>query len=281
MPTLPSRVGPSPFTLGAGVTEHCRATGPREFAKRADVIADVADDLLAWGGRSRGVAGAGLDHAAPFYRPATGVLRCGLGAVITGFLAFKRIQRLGMRAVRERIIEHYSRSWGAPLVDQRLVRGPAAEQIPYLSVLAFKPRQGRKLWTYATCGMSATESTPGIELHLFSPRDCLIHVETLTAIAHYHATGRSIRLGDTVNIGRPWMSKSLCDFGLISRPYLDGPKIENCATADGSAVAQCLWLIPITLAEREFKIQHGLDSLERTFEAANFNCADPLRTSVV
>jgi hypothetical protein len=129
--------------------------------------------------------------------------------------------------------------------------------------------------------MSATESAPRIELHLFSPRDCLIHVETLTAIAHYHATGKSIRLGDIVNVGRPWMSKSSCDFGLISRPYLDGPKIENCVTGDGSAVAQCLWLIPITRAEREFKIQHGLESLERKFEAANSNYADPLRTSVI
>jgi len=123
--------------------------------------------------------------------------------------------------------------------------------------------------------MSATESRTRVELHLFSQNDCLAHVETLTVIAHYHATGATIKLGDTVNFGRPWIEGSLCQYGLISRPYLDGPRLEQ------SPVAQFLWLIPITAEERELNIRCGLESLESKFEAANFNYADPLRKSVV
>jgi hypothetical protein len=116
---------------------------------------------------------------------------------------------------------------------------------------------------------------------MFSPIASLRHVETLTAIAHYHATGRNVGLGDTVNIGRPWLNRSSCEYGLVSHPYLDGPEIEVCAAADSQLVTQCLWLIPITLAEREFKAKFGLELLEGRFQALNFNYADPLRTSVV
>jgi hypothetical protein len=39
----------------------------------------------------------------------------------------------------------------------------------------------------------------------------------------------------------------------------------------------CLWRVPITKAERQFKIDHGLKALERRLEAATFNYLDSLR----
>jgi hypothetical protein len=61
----------------------------------------------------------------------------------------------------------------------------------------------------------------------------------------------------------------------------DGPSLEK-FTAEGASVAvRCLWLIPITGAERDFQRANGLESLERKFEAANLNYVDPLRLSVV
>jgi hypothetical protein len=184
------------------------------------------------------------------------------------------------QSIRTSIIEHYSASWGEPFVDSVLMRGPARERMPCFSVLSFSPRQGRRLWTYATCGMSAGLADHRVEIHIFSPIASLRHVEALTAIAYYHATERRIGLGDTVNIGRPWLAKSLCEYGLISRPYLDGPKIENCDSAHDEPQTQCLWLIPITLKERDFKIHSGLESLERKFQSSNFKYADPSRESV-
>lgn len=184
-------------------------------------------------------------------------------------------RRTRCESLRAQVIEHYSKSWAPPYADHRLMHGRGLADIPCFSVLAFSPRKGRSLWTYASCGMSATQSATRVELHLFAQKDSLVHVETLTVIAHYHATGASIKLGDTVNFGRPWIEGSLCQYGLISRPYLDGPRLER------SPAAQFLWLVPITAEERELKIRSGLESLESKFEAANFNYADPLRKSVV
>jgi hypothetical protein len=183
--------------------------------------------------------------------------------------------------IRGSLIEHYSRSWGGPLVDSVLMRGPGREKMPCLSVLSFPPRQNRKLWTYATCGLSAHTPDNRLELHLFSPIASLRHVETLTAVAYYHVNECRIGLGHTVNIGQPWLARSQCEYGLISRPYLDGPKIEDFKTSDLDMDAQCLWLIPITLAERDLRAQAGLEVLERKFQSSNFNYANPLRESVV
>jgi hypothetical protein len=183
------------------------------------------------------------------------------------------------QALRSAVIEHYASAWERPWFDQTQMRGPGAQQMRGFSVLAFGPRPSRQLWTYATCGMSCGESDPQIELHLLSPTNNLVHVETLTAIAHYHLTGNHIKTGDTVNFGRPWLGKSLCEFGLISLPYLDGPKVEICNRSQSTI--HCLWLIPITREERDFKIQFGLEALEQKFQATDFNYADPRRQSVV
>jgi hypothetical protein len=129
--------------------------------------------------------------------------------------------------------------------------------------------------------MSQPSDDAPIELHLFSETQTRDHVELLTVIAHYSRTGSHIGLGDTVNFGRPWLNDSSCCFGLISLPYLDGPKIERFAVPEIGKSVQCLWLVPITESEREFKKIHGIDAIEQQFEQAQVNYLDPHRRSVV
>ena len=137
------------------------------------------------------------------------------------------------------------------------------------------------MWTYATCGMSQPTDSNPVELHLFSPTRTDAHVELLTSIAHYHVHGQIIGLGHTVNFGRPWIPGSNCDYGLISRPYLDGPALEEFRSSAFENLVQCLWLLPITKAERDYKRVHGLEALEQKFEKLRVNYVDPKRPSIV
>lgn len=135
------------------------------------------------------------------------------------------------------------------------------------------------MWTYATVEMSQAEDESPIELHMFSPRRSDEVVELLVAAAHFHRTGTPLGLWHTVNFGRPWIDESLCDHGLVSLPYLDGPALEDLNT--DTCRAKFYWLIPVTLAEVRYKAMHGVAALEERFEEAGFNYVDPLRSSVV
>lgn len=135
------------------------------------------------------------------------------------------------------------------------------------------------MWTYATSGMSAVSDENPLELHLFAPREDDQLVELLTAVCHFHRHESFLHLGDTVNFGRPWLDDSLCEFGLISLPYLDGPTLEW--MEKDTFKVQFLWLIPITKAEREYKKRFGLEALEAKLEAASFDYLNPARPSAV
>jgi hypothetical protein len=177
------------------------------------------------------------------------------------------------------ITKHYEGCWSTTgeLVKWRL--GPVEQLPPNFGVLVFKPGLHRKMWTYATCGMSQQSDAVPLELHLFSPIQAEAHVELLTVIAHFHATGACLDVGHTVNFGRPWLPQSKCDHGLISLPYLDGPKLEWLALPERRI--RFLWLVPITVDELRFKKTHGLEALENRFEERQFNYLDPARSSVV
>jgi hypothetical protein len=99
--------------------------------------------------------------------------------------------------------------------------------------------------------------------------------------AYYHAgqTPQRLDVGHTVPIGEPWLPGSTCDHLLVSLPYIFGSDFEMCRWRNGHA--RVLWLLPITSAEREFKIEHGLDALEERFEAESVDYTNPLRGSVV
>jgi hypothetical protein len=127
--------------------------------------------------------------------------------------------------------------------------------------------------------MSQPEDKKRLELHMFSAELHDDIAELLVATAHYHRTGASLGLGHTVNFGRPWLPGSLCDHGLISLPYLDGPNLEF--LEESGSETRFLWLIPVTKAEVEFARTDGLEALESRFQKLRFNYLDPKRQSVV
>ena len=180
----------------------------------------------------------------------------------------------------DKIRSHYVRAWSNEPVEKQWDRGPSADLPPGFSILEFSPSKSRAAWTYATCCMSQPGEVDAVELHLFSPEQSDTHVELLTAIAHFHRTGSPLGLGHTVNFGRPWLDGSRCEYGLISLPYLDGPMLEE-LRIEQRATVRCLWLIPITRQERDFKIANGIEALEQQFEEAKFNYLDPGRISVL
>lgn len=149
---------------------------------------------------------------------------------------------------------------------------------PDFHILEFPPHGKRKVWTYATCGMAEKTKSIAIELHLHAKEQDATHVETLTAIAHYHLTCNPINLHHTVNIGRPWLSESHCSYGYVSLPYLNGPQLEL-GTYESMKI-RFLWLIPITPEEVEYKKRFGAEALEQLFESGKFDYLDPSRVSV-
>ncbi|WNJ21534.1 suppressor of fused domain protein [Pontibacter sp. G13] len=146
-------------------------------------------------------------------------------------------------------------------------------------VLEFSPNSTRDMWTYATCGMASLNDEKPIELHLFSSKQDRSIVELLAAVSYYHLSEVNFNLWDTMNFGRPWQDKSICLHGLISLPYLDGPKIENLMIA-GKCI-KSYWLIPISESEVKFKARFGVEALEELFDTRDFNYLDASRKSVV
>ena len=176
------------------------------------------------------------------------------------------------------LAKHYEHVWSVDDLDVGFVGGPTHALPDGFKILEFKPHRDRAMWTYATCGMSSENDVFPVELHMFSPKKSGEPVEVLVATAHFHRTGSALCLGHTVNFGKPWIEQSPCDHGLISLPYLDGPSLENLEVRN--ATVKCLWLIPITKSEVEFKKKHGLDALENRFDEMQFNYLDSMRNPV-
>ncbi|GGN62246.1 hypothetical protein GCM10010112_20180 [Actinoplanes lobatus] len=179
------------------------------------------------------------------------------------------------RSVRE----HYAGLFtGSPIAVLGPAPGPVRELVPGLRILSWTPSQGGRI--YATVGLWDATQRDGhaLEFLLHAPEaDDEPHVELLTMVAYYHASGGDYRLGHghTVRIGRGWLPGSACDHLLVSLPYPWGPELEACTVPGGHA--RVLWLLPITRAEKELALRDGLEALEDRFEAAGIVPTDPLR----
>jgi len=179
----------------------------------------------------------------------------------------------------QQIETHYRELWGIPEARLALGMGPVRELPPGFEILMFRRESGPRV--YATCCMSEPTDAEGLELHLLvrdedGERATVSILETLTAVAHFHRTGSSLGLGHTVNFGRSFLPGSTCTHGLVSLPYLDGPRLERLERPR----VRFLWLIPVTQQEVDFKKRNGLDALEERLEAARFDYLDPQRASI-
>jgi hypothetical protein len=177
------------------------------------------------------------------------------------------------------LFRHYVLAWGNPAYEARWLKGRAQELPAAFRVLVFEPSQARTSWIYTTCGMSSSSVEVPVELHLRSPTEYSGHIELLTVLAHYHGSGHPLTLHSTVNFGRPWLPKSEMTYGLISRPYPEGPSLEECAAAAG--MIGCYWVLPITKSERDYKKQYGIEALEALFDNVHIDYLNPLRKSAI
>jgi hypothetical protein len=180
---------------------------------------------------------------------------------------------------RGKIVAHYKKQWGPDGGLYALDKGRIHELPTDFLVLKYPPHGKRRVWTYATVCMSQADDLHPLELHMFSPRESEDVAELLAMTTHYDRTGAKLGLGHSVNFGRPWLDRSVCQNGLISLPYLDGPSLENLKTEHSTV--KFYWLVPINAAEVHYKQLLGLEALERRFEFSRLDYADPARRSAV
>lgn len=179
------------------------------------------------------------------------------------------------------ILNHYNQIWNNIPNILLFQKGPFEALHKDFRILEYPPTNDRNMWTYATCGMSmGFKNCKNIELHIFSPIKSPEIVELLTSVAYYHTQSFSLDLNHTINFGKSWQKNSLCKYGFISLPYLDGPPLENYFLSDKTSV-HFYWIIPITEKEREYKIELGTEKLDSLFDISELDYLNIDRESLV
>ena len=177
-------------------------------------------------------------------------------------------------------IEEHVRSYfgGHEIGSISWLPGPAALQFPRLHVLAVEPGPRTRLWSYVSEGAFETNDDPKLEFVVLADRPDTSLVELLTMAAYYHHT-EGLDVGHTLPIGRPWLAGATCDHLLVSLPYPFGPDLE--VVLGGSGHRRVLWLLPVTQAERDYKVREGVEALEQLFDSHAIAYWDSRRPSVV
>ena len=165
---------------------------------------------------------------------------------------------------------------GHSCTECRWTVGPVRE--PRLRVAEFAPGPKTGLWVYATLGAWEVRNDPRLEFLILAPERDDRHVELLFMATWYHRC-HGLGTGHTVPIGEPSLHGSTCAFLLLSRPYPFGPQLEVCNFTDWHLHVS--WLLPISAAEREFKMREGVEALEQRFDACGLEYWVPDRASVV
>ena len=164
-------------------------------------------------------------------------------------------------------IDHHVRGFfdGHEITEHVWPLGPTVRILPRFRVLRVAPGPKINLWTYISIGAWEVKrgESGGLEFIILAAEENARHVELLAMTAYYHSN-HGLGPGHTLPIGEPWLEGSLCEHLLVSLPYPFGEQLELCPV-NGSHV-HLLWLLPITLAEREFKMQNGLEALEELFD---------------
>ncbi len=156
--------------------------------------------------------------------------------------------------------------------------GPAPIELPHLRVAEFSPGPKSELWVYITIGAQQARNDARLEFLITAPAQDQRHFELVTMAAWYHGR-HGLGTGHTLPIGEPWLPGSSCNFFLVSLPYPFGPELEVCNFQGGHV--HVLWLLPITEAELDYKVQEGVEALEQRFDACALEFWDPGRASAV
>ncbi|WP_067486604.1 suppressor of fused domain protein [Actinomadura hibisca] len=165
--------------------------------------------------------------------------------------------------------------------DFSWTKGPIQEVLPDFRVRRMSPASPdpEDAWVYVTMGAFEGDRGPRLEFVIEAPAEDPIHVESLAMVAHRHVTGTPLDLGQTVDIGRPWIDGSPQDCFMVDLPHSFGPKLEQGRLADGEPV-RFLWLVPITRSEAEYARAHSADALGDLLEQKEADILDPFRPPV-
>lgn len=149
----------------------------------------------------------------------------------------------------------------------------------HFHVLRFAPGADG-LWVYVSVGSWAwsPDRLRSLEFIVAADHPTDRAVE-LIAMASFYNRDIPLGVGHTLPHGRPWLPGSKCDHLLVSLPYPWGPDLETAHVAERHV--DFLWLLPITKAERDFKVLHGLEALEQRFEDAELEFWNATRESVI
>ena len=177
--------------------------------------------------------------------------------------------------IRKHLVEFFA---GHKHTEHIWTLGPAQEEFPHLRIVEFAPGPKSDLWIYTSIGAWKAQESPRLEFLIIGPKQDQRHVELLSMTTWYHGH-HGLGHGHTLPIGEPWLPNSECNYLLVSTPYPFGPSLEICNVEDWHV--HILWLLPITSAERDYKVQHGLEELEQQFEKAELEYWEPKRSSVV
>ncbi|MEU4551510.1 suppressor of fused domain protein [Micromonospora violae] len=183
----------------------------------------------------------------------------------------------------DRAVEgHLSVIWPWRKVQSKQwTRGRNTVEIPDFRVLEVHPSAQDGGWVYASVGAWRTEADAGRsqEFILLSPEQSDANVELLAMVASAHNDARyRIRENAIIDIGRPWLSGSLCDHILVVEPYfLD--EGQDQVQVDGLEISY-LWLVPVTPAEAEFGRQMGGHVLFHEFADAGVDLVELDRPSL-
>lgn len=176
---------------------------------------------------------------------------------------------------------HYQRSWKTSPWECDLSGGRGRDLPAGFVVLEFAPAVPGMPWIYATGGLGLGTRDVALELHLLAPFRSAECAHVLSAVAHFHHTAVQMDVGHSAYLGMPWIAGSSCDHVLLSHPYHDRDGLAWFSSSHLRRDVRCVWVLPITRAEREFKREHGIDRLEEQFAASGFDYLDPHRDSVV
>jgi hypothetical protein len=157
--------------------------------------------------------------------------------------------------------------------------GPILSVNPHFRALRVAPAEPGGLWEYVSVGgWAASGQGRGLEFVISVPAETPRAVELLAMTVYYNIT-HPLGLGHIIPIGEPWLPGSACDRLLVSLPYPHGPRLQTCHRGD--LHVDVLWLLPITVAERDFIVENGQEALESRFDEARLQYWDIHRRSVV
>ena len=185
-----------------------------------------------------------------------------------------------MKSSNEEIVKHYQTFFEGH--ESKLLcwtLGPINDVVSHFEVIRFAPGNKINLWIYCSVGASTIKhNESGLhEFVIVSPIESDRVVEMLAMVTYYHSN-HNRGFGHTLPIGEPWLENSKCTNWLVSLPYPFGEELEIMPV--GNTHAHVAWLLPITDAEREFKVQNGLEALEQKFDDAELEYWQINRVSV-